>query len=222
MSRRGFMLIELLVVVTIIVVLLAMLVPAMGRSLEAASRTNCASQLRQLSVSCLSYAADNDRLLPSGERDDLTWQHTPWVSDVTHSALMSYTEQVQVLHCPNWADFGYHNSIGWVIGYNYLAARDKINAVHNWAPPSPMRATEPGNRPVASDYNNWSPPDGWTFVPHTANGAYSGVGAVTPQVAGSEGGNLAVLDGAVYWKALAKMTLYETWNGPDGTYPGYW
>jgi prepilin-type processing-associated H-X9-DG protein len=59
--RRGFAftLIELLVVVTIIVLLLAMLLPAMGLAISKAQVGVCASNLRQLHVAIMGYAADN-------------------------------------------------------------------------------------------------------------------------------------------------------------------
>ena len=230
MSRRGFTLIELLVVVTIIVVLLAMLVPAMGKALETSSRVSCAAELHQISVSCLSYATDNDRLLPTGKRDGDHYEHTPWISEETHKALMGYTLQTDILHCPNYVGgFGYNQpSSGWVIGYNYIASHPNCTAVQGWA--NPVRATDPTNLPLISDYNNWSPPDGWTFVSHTAGGAagtaatgyYNYLGGLTPLQVGSEGGNLCLLDGSAAWKPLSKMVQYESAETGVNRYPAMW
>jgi prepilin-type N-terminal cleavage/methylation domain-containing protein len=63
--RRGFSLIELLVVLTIIGLLMALLVPAVQQSREAARRTSCQSKLRQLALACHNYE-DQHRVLPPG------------------------------------------------------------------------------------------------------------------------------------------------------------
>lgn len=59
MKRNAFTLIELLVVVAIIVTLLAILMPAIGRAITVANRVVCASNLRQFGVANLAYASDN-------------------------------------------------------------------------------------------------------------------------------------------------------------------
>ena len=59
MKRSAFTLIELLVVVAIIVALLAILLPSMGKAIQTAERAVCASNLHQLGNGHLAYAADN-------------------------------------------------------------------------------------------------------------------------------------------------------------------
>lgn len=61
---RGFTLIELLVAITIVALLIALLLPALKRSREHVRRTTCASNYRQLTVGCNSYASDSDSNLP--------------------------------------------------------------------------------------------------------------------------------------------------------------
>ena len=57
--EEGFTLIELLVVIGIIGVLVAMLLPALGRAREQAKTVQCAAQLRQIGIAGRLYADDN-------------------------------------------------------------------------------------------------------------------------------------------------------------------
>jgi prepilin-type N-terminal cleavage/methylation domain-containing protein/prepilin-type processing-associated H-X9-DG protein len=62
---RGFTLIELLVVIAIIGVLIALLLPAVQQAREAASRSNCKSNIRQLGIAIHNYV-DANRFFPLG------------------------------------------------------------------------------------------------------------------------------------------------------------
>jgi prepilin-type N-terminal cleavage/methylation domain-containing protein/prepilin-type processing-associated H-X9-DG protein len=64
LRRRGFTLVELLVVIAVLAVLIALLLPAVNRARESARQAVCSSNLRQLAGAMLAYTADNDGAFP--------------------------------------------------------------------------------------------------------------------------------------------------------------
>jgi prepilin-type N-terminal cleavage/methylation domain-containing protein/prepilin-type processing-associated H-X9-DG protein len=63
-GARGFTVVELLVVVSVIGVMAALLLPALSKTKEHARATVCRSHMKQLALSFLLYAEDNAELLP--------------------------------------------------------------------------------------------------------------------------------------------------------------
>lgn len=79
MSRRAFTLIELLVVVSIIAMLIAILLPALGKARLSAQRTACLSNMRQLETAHWVYINDHKSQMlgtSHGGNPDSSWLET--------------------------------------------------------------------------------------------------------------------------------------------------
>ena len=69
-NRGGFTLVELLVVIAIIGTLVGLLLPAVQQAREAARRSSCTNQTKQLALACLNYESTRKRLPAANDRDD--------------------------------------------------------------------------------------------------------------------------------------------------------
>jgi prepilin-type N-terminal cleavage/methylation domain-containing protein len=67
-ASRGFTLVELLVVISIIALLISLLLPALGEAKEIAYRAKCSSGARQVAIATLGYCNDNAGYIPTHGR----------------------------------------------------------------------------------------------------------------------------------------------------------
>ncbi len=95
MRRRGMTLIELLVVIAVIVVLVALMIPATSSAREPARRAQCLNNLRQLGLATLNYHVSAGALPPIGEASG---------NDLSIKArLLPYFDQWDLFHALNWS-----------------------------------------------------------------------------------------------------------------------
>src|SRR5690349_2559350 len=121
--RTAFTLIELLVVIAIIAILIALLVPAVQKAREAAARTQCTNNLKQIGLAMHSYH-DTYKRLPPGYVDGNTNPNSTPDNDVGPgwgwaAFLLPYMEQGPLY---NQINFGV--TVG--VGVNAQASQQPI------------------------------------------------------------------------------------------------
>jgi prepilin-type N-terminal cleavage/methylation domain-containing protein len=80
--NRGFTLIELLVVIAIIAILAAILFPVFAQAREAARKTSCISNMKQIGLGLLMYAGDYDEVLPWAASNITTADNFAWYQNI--------------------------------------------------------------------------------------------------------------------------------------------
>lgn len=135
--RRGFTLVELLVVIGIIALLISILLPALQKAKEAANRTACLSNQRQVVTAWMMYCDDWKDVMVNGHPDRYNpagGYYIPWVcgtgippganpatngnaeTAAKNGALYKYLKNPKVYHCAADEDGHYVSySINWYL-----------------------------------------------------------------------------------------------------------
>lgn len=109
-ARRGFTLIEILIVLSILTILAGLLFPAFAAVRERARQSLCLSNERQSGLALLQYSQDYDESLPSGT---ISWYGQGWAGQI-----YPYVKNVRLYRCPDDDNKGENAAIDlWTISY---------------------------------------------------------------------------------------------------------
>jgi prepilin-type N-terminal cleavage/methylation domain-containing protein/prepilin-type processing-associated H-X9-DG protein len=148
--RRGFTLIELLVVIAIIAVLIALLVPAVQKVREAADRTQCSNNLKQLSLAMHNYENVYQAFPPGRTKESP--RHS-W-----SAFMLPFIEQDNVFKL-------YKINLDWDNPANYEAVQTQL-AVFNCPSTLPGERTDDTvtAKPACGDYSTISGVKPWVAI----------------------------------------------------------
>jgi len=120
MKKRGFTLIELLVVIAIIAVLVALLLPAVQQAREAARRSSCKNNLKQLGLAIHNYHDVFNRTPPAAVANGLSGAH----ANTAFVQILPYVDQAPLYN--QLSNVGFGN-----IGVNYWLGSGSAGPVRN-------------------------------------------------------------------------------------------
>lgn len=234
--RVAFTLIELLVVIAIIAILIALLLPAIQKVREAASRMQCQNNMKQLTIGLHSFHDQNKGLPKAGElANDLSW----------HVYILPFIEQQNLYRQFNFAAGNYNgapNNTGPMrneLALNKIAmficptcptekmftapspphnvnAGEIVNGVvvyttHYYGVLGPI-----GNTPAGTPYDSVATP---THGPLAKQGAFvfdstnsapgPDIGVSLPQI--TDGTSNTFLLGEISWVDLTSGTRFRSW-----------
>ena len=121
--RKAFTLIELLVVIAIIAVLIALLLPAVQQAREAARRTQCKNNMKQMGLAVHNYLDTFGRFPTSGESTNEGSSPTTrqFMAASFFTSILPYIDQATVFN-------GWNFNSHYTAGGNPTYAKTKINA----------------------------------------------------------------------------------------------
>ncbi len=222
---RGFTLIELLVVIAIIAILIALLLPAVQQAREAARRTQCKNNMKQLGLALHNYH-DTFQLFPlnsMGNRNvgtnymTATWGHVGWMA-----LMLPYIEQANLYSTINWS-----SNAGRIMTNHALTPPANITARRTvipgyMCPSNPQPAKQTNGTPGGDDWGSgldggrtdYVGNMGWMNAGHRdcPQNPYPGNWNGAAWADASDNGQMAGCNGVIGWQGCVGIS-----NITDGT-----
>jgi prepilin-type N-terminal cleavage/methylation domain-containing protein len=236
----AFTLIELLVVISIIALLIALLLPALGQARQQALIVSCGAQLRHLGLAQVFFAQDHEGVLlrhpdlgPGGPYGySQQWdgnQANLWfgVRYFEDEQIYPWFEDRDMFFCPSNSlgpDTRFNQNVafmwGGVAGSGvYLTYANFANIRDDAVPPdfieqmteiSPRNVDDDPRMPVWADQNQWSNTDQGWYMSN-----HPGQGGTAPGYTRPLGRNVLHLGGDVQWDAMTDDIKFRVQNQPN-------
>jgi len=192
---RGFTLIELLVVIAIIAILIGLLLPAVQKVREAASRMKCQNNLKQLGLGLHLYESTNQVLPPGYIANNSTYNGVTDTSEATWAFfILPYIEQKSLFDTVDYTVARTSNGFGSALPTTQKVRETKVAIMS-------CPSDDPGAGPA--------------FGTFCVRGNYNANGGIGPMISPTANGLDHTIQGVFY--NVSRITLVQIEDGTSNT-----